>query len=113
MKMRYAIGVGTIMMACLPLVASSEPTGDNGTAKPSATEFAPGFQCTSSRPCQNVTGEVLIIEESYLVREANGHEFRMKVTRETKMKELPKVGDTVAAQLTSDGKVQSIAKIAP
>ena len=112
MKTRLAIGVVTAMMLCVPLVARSEPQDENLKANPaSGTEFATTATCTGQSPCQNITGEVLTIEETYLIRESNGREIRMKVTRETNMKELPKVGDSIAAQLTSNGEVQSISKL--
>ena len=77
----------------------------------SGTEFASSAKCTGQSPCQNVTGEVVTIEESYLIRESNGREIHMKVTRDSNMKALPKVGDSIAAQLSSNGEVQSITKL--
>ncbi len=115
MKTRFTISVVTAMMLCFPLVASSEdrgPQGETLSANPaSGTEFASSAKCTANSPCQNITGEVLRIEESYLIRESNGRESSMKVTRDSKMKELPKVGDSIAAQLSSNGEIQSITKL--
>jgi len=115
MKTRFTISVVTAMMLCFPLVAGSEdrgPQGENLMANPaSGTEFASSATCTGQSPCQNITGEVLRIEESYLIRESNGREITMKVNRESHMKELPKVGDSIAAQLSSIGEVQSITKL--
>jgi hypothetical protein len=111
MKTRFAISVVIAMMLGVPLVARSDPQGENLTANPSGTEFASSAKCTENKPCQNITGEVLKIEESYLIRESNGREISMKVTRDTHMKELPKVGDSIAAQLSSNGEVQSISKL--
>jgi hypothetical protein len=109
---RLAISVVIAVMLAVPLVVRSEPQGEKLDANPaSGTEFASNVKCTGQSPCQNITGEVLTIEESYLVRESNGREIRMKVTRETNMQELPKVGDSIAAQLTSSGEVQSISKL--
>ena len=115
MKTRFTISVVTAMMLCFPLVASSEdrgPQGENLIENPaSGTEFASSAKCTGNSPCQNITGEVMRIEESYLIRESNGREITMKVTRDTNMEELPKVGDSIAAQLSSSGEVQSISKL--
>lgn len=115
MKTRLTISVVTAMMLCFPLVASSEergPQGENLLANPaSGTEFASSATCTGNSPCQNITGEVLRIEESYLIRESNGREITMKVTRDSNMTALPKVGDSIAAQLSSNGEVQSISKL--
>ena len=107
MKTRFAISVVTAMMACFPLVASSEDRADPA----SGTEFASTIRCTKQSPCQNVTGEILRIEEVYLIRETNGREISMKVVRGSHMIELPKVGDYIAAQMTSNGEVQSIGKV--
>jgi len=115
MNTRFAISVVTAMMLCFPLVASSEdrgPQGENLMANPaSGTEFVSSSKCTGHSPCQNITGEVLRIEESYLIREANGREISMKVTRDSHMTALPKVGNSIAAQLSSIGEVQSITKL--
>ena len=112
MNTRLAVSVVIAMMLGVPLVARSEPQGEHLGANPATgTEFASTVKCTGQSPCQNITGEVLTIEETYLIRESNGREIRMTVTRETNMKELPKVGDSIAAQLTSNGEVQSISKL--
>jgi hypothetical protein len=115
MKRKFTISVVTAMMLCFPFVARSEdrsPQVENPVADPaSGTEFSSTSACTGSSPCQNITGEVLKIEETYLVRESNGREISMKVTRDSHMKALPKVGDSIAAQLNSTGEVQSITKL--
>ena len=109
MKTRLAIGVVTAMMLCVPLVARAEPQDENLKANPaSGTEFATTTKCTGQSPCQNITGEVLKIEETYLIRETNGREISMKTTRDSHMKAQPNVGDSIAAQLSSNGEVQSI-----
>ena len=109
MKTRLAIGVVTAMLLCVPLVARSEPQDENLKAHPaSGTEFATTAKCTGQSPCQNITGEVLKIEETYLIRETNGREISMKTTRDSHMKAQPNVGDSIAAQLSSNGEVQSI-----
>lgn len=112
MKRRFITGVVIVMILGVPLVARSESQSENRIANPaSGTEFASSAKCTSQSPCQNITGEVVTIEESYLVRETNGREIHMKVTRDSNMKQLPNVGDSIAAQLTSGGEVISISKL--
>ena len=112
MNTRLALSVVIAMLLGLPLVARAEPQGEHLGANPaSGTEFASTVKCTGQSPCQNITGEVLTIEETYLIRESNGREIHMKVTRDSNMKELPKVGDSIAAQLNSSGEVQSISKL--
>ena len=115
MKTRFTISLVTAMMLCFPLVASSEdrsPQGENLMANPaSGTEFASSAKCTANSPCQNITGEVLRIEETYFIRETNGRESSMKVTHDSNMTALPNVGDSIAAQLSSNGEVQSITKL--
>ncbi|WP_447979427.1 hypothetical protein [Candidatus Nitrospira bockiana] len=73
--------------------------------------FPQSSKCTSFSPCTNIMGEVLKIEESYWIRDLNGREVHIKVTPESNMRELPKVGDKVTAQVDSTGDVQAIAKI--
>lgn len=112
MQTRFTISVVIAVMLGVPLVARSDPQGENLRANPvSGTEFASSAKCTEQSPCQNITGEVLTITETYLIRESNGRESSMKVTRDTHMKALPNVGDSIAAQLSSNGEVQSITKL--
>jgi hypothetical protein len=93
--------------------AETTATDQSVLTNPSAAPtFAPNPNCTRSTPCENVIGEILRIEESYWVRTADGREIHMRVSADSKMKELPKVGDTVAAQVSSTGDVQAIQKLA-
>jgi hypothetical protein len=46
-----------------------------------------------------------------LIRETNGRESSMKVARASHMEALPNVGDSIAAQLSSNGEVQSLTKL--
>jgi hypothetical protein len=73
--------------------------------------FPDSKNCTQSQPCTNVAGEVIRIEESYWIKQPNGQEIHLKVTRDTNMQDLPKVGDTVAAQITSTGNAEAIVKL--
>jgi len=112
MKSRSRISMLMVMTLGIPLVGLSNAQGEPLAPNPaSGTEFASTAKCTANSPCQNVTGEVLTIQELYLIREADGRETRMTVTRESRMQELPKVGDSIAAQMTSSGEVQSLSKL--
>jgi len=73
--------------------------------------FPPSAKCTTNKPCQSVVGEITRIEESYWIKDANGREVHLKVTGDSKLKELPKIGDPIAAQLTSDGDVDALVKL--
>ena len=109
MKTRFTISVIIAMMLGVPLAARSDPQSENLMANPaSGTEFASSAKCTGQSPCQNITGEVVTITETYLIRESNGRESSMKVTRDSNMKALPNVGDCVAAQLQIEWRGKSI-----
>jgi hypothetical protein len=81
-------------------------TGEKSVAFPQTSPQT--YTCSTNSPCRNITGQILRIEESYWVRTPEGGETHLKVTRDTKMEDLPKVGDNIAAQLTSTGEAQSI-----
>ena len=74
--------------------------------------FPQSFKCSTNSPCRNITGEILQIEESYLIQGPDGEATNVKVTRETKMDQVPKVGDNIAAQLRSTGEANAIVKLA-
>jgi len=76
-----------------------------------SVSFPPSYNCSTNSPCRNVTGEIFRIEESYWVKSPEGKETHMKVTRDTKMEGLPKVGDNIAAQLSSTGDANAIIKL--
>jgi hypothetical protein len=112
MRTGLTIAVVTAMMWGIPLLAGAEPQDENLKSNPaSGTRFATTSACTERAPCQNITGEILRIEETYLIRETNGRESSMKVTRASHMEALPNVGDSIAAQLSSNGEVQSLTKL--
>lgn len=112
---RLSLIVGLALIGVTPSFAPAQTTVEpqTGIANPStgAATFPANPNCTNFTPCTNVTGEILRIEESYWVRDLNGREVRLKVNSDARMKELPKVGDKVTAQLDSNGDVQAIAKI--
>jgi hypothetical protein len=73
--------------------------------------FPPSHKCSANSPCSNITGEILRIEESYWVRTPDGGETHLKVTPDTKMENLPKVGESIAARISSSGVADAIVKL--
>ena len=109
MKTQMIVGVTTCGLPCLPsfLLGQDLPvTGERSVA------FPQSFKCTTNSPCNNITGDILRIEESYWIQSPDGTETHLKVTRDTKMEEIPKVGDKVAAQIRSNGEANAIVKLA-
>ena len=108
-KMYTMAGIAACGLLCLPSLSVSQDqpvTGEKSVA------FPPSFKCSTHSPCRNITGEILRIEESYWIQGPEGDETHVKVTRDTKMEAEPKVGDRVAAQVTSKGEANAIVKLA-
>jgi hypothetical protein len=76
-----------------------------------APAIPPSRACTKSSPCQNVTGEIIRIDEAYWIKTPDGLETRLKVTDGTKMDSILKKGDKVAAQVTSTGDAEAVVKV--
>ena len=109
MNIHMIVGIAACGLLSLPSLAFSQDqpvTGDKSVV------FPPSFKCSTNSPCRNLTGEILRIEESYWIQGAEGEETHVRVTRDTKMAEIPKVGDKIAAQLTSKGEANAIVKLA-
>ncbi|HSS31256.1 MAG TPA: hypothetical protein VLL06_09585 [Nitrospiraceae bacterium] len=105
----HIVGIAALSLLSLPSLAFSQDqtvTGDKSVV------FPPRFKCSTNSPCRNLTGEILRIEESYWIQDPGGGETHVRVTRDTKMAEIPKVGDKIAAQLTSNGDANAIVKLA-
>lgn len=77
----------------------------------SAPAFPASRACTKSSPCQNVTGEIIRVEEAYWIKTPTGLETRLKVTDNTKMDSPLKKGDKVAVQVTSTGEAEAVVKM--
>lgn len=108
MKIHMIIGIaacGVLYGPAFSLSQDQSVTGEKSVA------FPPSFKCSTNSPCRNITGEILRIEESYWIQGPEGAETHLKVTRDTKMEEVPKVGDKIAAQLTSIGEANAIVKL--
>ena len=101
----------------LPLATFAEektvvsPTGTTTATSSSAPTFPPSQNCTTSTPCRHVMGEVMKIEETYWIKQPNGNELRLLSTKESRLETLPKVGDKIAAQVTSTGQVNALKTI--
>jgi len=109
MNIHMIVRIAACGLLSLPSLAFSQDqpvTGDKSVV------FPPSFKCSTNSPCRNLTGEILRIEESYWIQGAEGEETHVRVTRDTKMAEIPKVGDKIAVQLTSKGEANAIVKLA-
>ena len=108
MKPPMLIVMAASVLLSWPLLSvAQEPavTGEQSVSFPSS------YKCTANSPCSNITGEITRIEESYWITTPEGRETHLKVTNDTKMDQLPKVGDSIAAQLTSTGDANAIIKL--
>ena len=112
-----AIGAAFLALVAVPSGSWGEEnvviSPKEGVVNPKAPmpEFPPTPNCTTSSPCRNVLGEIVRIEESYWIKEADGSELHIKSNKETKLDMLPKIGDKIAAQITSTGSANAIRKL--
>jgi hypothetical protein len=94
---------------------TSTATQTNGGSTTATHQLTPKFpksnKCSTSSPCRDVVGEIIRIEENYWIKMPNGNETHMRVTPETKIESRVKVGDPIAAQLTSTGDADAIKKL--
>lgn len=113
-KSHIMVGVVALGMLSVPLISfggeEKSPVQKNVTGQKGIT-FPQSDKCSTNSPCRNVMGEILRIEESYYIKTPDGGETHLKVSKDTKMEGLPKVGDTIAAQLTSRGNADAIVKL--
>ena len=108
------VGIVALGMLSLPaiLLGEEEKTmGQKNVTGQKAVAFPQSDKCSTNSPCSNVMGEILRIEESYWIKTPDGGETHLKVSKDTKMEGLPKIGDTIAAQLNSRGDADSIVKL--
>ena len=108
MKPPMLIGMALSVLLSWPLLSTGQEPAITGEK---SVNFPLNYKCSANSPCRNVTGEITRIEESYWITTPEGGETHLKVTRDTKMDQLPKVGDKIAAQLTSTGDANAIAKL--
>ncbi|HWF59432.1 MAG TPA: hypothetical protein VN666_03885 [Nitrospira sp.] len=113
--MKILIG-STILIAGIGLVGGMglSPSAAEDS-QPQTHQQSPKFpqsdKCSNSSPCRDVVGEIVKIEENYWIKMPNGNETHMRVSPETKIESRVKVGDAIAAQLTSTGDADAIKKL--
>ena len=108
MKRQPILGLMLAGLCCLPSVSLGE---EQTTTPPPQATFPPSDKCTTASPCRNVTGEVIKIEESYWIQFPNGQQTHIRVKPDTKIDSRVKVGDNIAAQLTSKGDAEAVIKL--
>lgn len=113
-KSHTMVGIVALSLLSVPAILlggeEQAPVQKNVTGQ-KAVAFPQSDKCTTNSPCRNVMGEILRIEESYYIKTPDGGETHLKVSKDTKMEGLPKVGDTIAAQLSSRGDADAIVKL--
>lgn len=108
MKKEVRLGLLIVVLCSVPFTSlAQEPTT---TPTPQAT-FPPSDKCTTGTPCRNVMGEVVKIEESYWIQFPNGQQTHIRVKPDTKIDSRVKVGDSIAAQLMSNGDADAVIKL--
>lgn len=107
------VGIVALSLLSVPaiLFAEQEVMQQKNVTGQKAITFPQSDKCSTNSPCNNVMGEILRIEESYWIKTPDGGETHLKVSKDTKMEGLPKIGDTIAAQLTSRGDADAIVKL--
>ncbi|HEY5444083.1 MAG TPA: hypothetical protein VIJ87_06355 [Pyrinomonadaceae bacterium] len=108
MKSPMLIGMALSALLSCPLLSVAQEPAVSGEK---SVNFPLSVKCSANSPCTNITGEITRIEESYWITTPEGRETHLKVTSDTKMEQLPKVGDRIAAQLTSTGDANAIATL--
>jgi hypothetical protein len=109
MRIHMIVGIAACGLMSLPSLALSQ---DQPVTGQKSVVFPHNVKCSTNSPCHNITGKIVRIEESYWIHDPEGGETHLRVTRDTKMEEEPKVGDKIAAQLTSKGDANAIVKLA-
>jgi hypothetical protein len=105
-QLMMILALGSLL---IPGVAFAQQPAPEAPAS-AVPAIPPTGKCSASRPCHQLTGEVVKIEESYWIKDATGQEIHMKVTRDTKMDSLPRLGEKITAEVTSNGEAQAIMK---
>ena len=116
MKIHTGFAILTASLLSLPMVSLSQERTTTGAEPEAAIQstmpsFPPSAKCSTSSPCRNVEGEIVKIEESYWIRQPNGMESHIRVKPHTKIESRVKVGDSIAAQLLSNGDAEAVVKM--
>ncbi|OQW32289.1 MAG: hypothetical protein A4E19_19875 [Nitrospira sp. SG-bin1] len=97
--------------------SAEEHQSNKGQPQNAVQGTAPAFplskNCTTNSPCRNVQGEIVKIEESYWITQPNGVQSHIRVVPDTKIQSRVKVGDSVAAQVRSNGEAEAVLKMDP
>ena len=112
--MKHHVGLAVIFAAIglSPLAANSQEQEKVLTNPHAVAPNIPASRaCTKSSPCQNLTGQITRIEESYWIKTPEGREIHMRVTPDTRVNSIVKMGDSIAAQVTSTGDAETIVKL--
>ena len=119
--MKQHIGLGLLTIGLLsmgiPAVSQSQERSTTGSAPDQANiqssmpAFPPSDKCSTSSPCRNVEGEIVKIEESYWIKQPNGIESHIRVKPNTKIGSRVKVGDSIAAQVLSNGDAEAVIRL--
>lgn len=117
MKPYIAFGIFTAGLLALPALSLSQERTTTGSS-PDQTNiqstmpaFPPSEKCSTSSPCRNVEGEIVKIEESYWIKQPNGIESHIRVKPHTKIDSRVKVGDSIAAQVLSNGDAEAVVRM--
>lgn len=86
-------------------------TGGSGAIQGTTPAFPQSDNCTTSEPCRNVTGKIVKIEESYWVAQPNGVHSHIRVVPDTKIQSRVNVGDSIVAQVKSNGEAEAVLKM--
>ncbi|NGZ94539.1 MAG: hypothetical protein CV089_00135 [Nitrospira sp. WS110] len=108
-----AIVLATVLIA-FPSFSSAESgqgQQSSGGQALETIEFPSNDNCTANQPCRTVMGEIMRVEEMYVLKQPNGSEIHVNIEPETKVRGLHKEGDKVAAQLNSRGVAQAVVKL--
>jgi hypothetical protein len=114
MKVFQTSGVLAIAVLSLPLASTAfaeQGQQSQGAQVMETAKFPKNDKCTTNQPCRTVMGEIIRVEETYVLKQPNGSEVHVNVEPETKVRGLHKEGDKVAAQLNSRGVAQAVVKL--
>ncbi|MBX3319050.1 MAG: hypothetical protein KF890_04155 [Nitrospira sp.] len=106
MKVLRSVIIPAIAVLTFPSFSSAE----SGQGMETVT-FPQNDKCTANQPCRTVMGEIVRVEEMYVLKQPNGSEIHVNVEPETRVRGLHKEGDKVAAQLNSRGVAQAVVKL--
>ncbi len=114
MKFFRSAIIPAIVLIAFPSFASAE-SGQGQQSQASqgmeTVKFPKNDKCTTNQPCRTIMGEIVRVEETYVLKQPNGSEIHVNVEPETKVRGLHKEGDKVAAQLNSRGVAQAVVKL--